>query len=135
LRHHAPDIGAGGYKSLHATGGEDDAGLELAQRRATWHRDVLHENVENLHHTATGDPPGESRPSRPSVFVRERRREDSTRVLLTLIDIGGADTLRHVQHVEPEDEASLLLDLVAHGTRDHVFARTLVAAAELMHAI
>jgi glucose-6-phosphate dehydrogenase assembly protein OpcA len=135
MRSKAPDIGAGAYQALHATGGEDDAGLELAQRRAAWHRDVLHENVDNLHHTATGDPPGESSPSRPTVFVRERRREDSTRVLLTMIDIGGAATLRHVQHVEPEDEATLLLDLVAHGTRDHVFARSLVAAAELMHSI
>jgi hypothetical protein len=56
-------------------------------------------------------------------------------VLLTLIDIGGAGTLRHVQQMEPEDEASLLLDLLAHPTRDQVFSRSLVAAAELMRSI
>jgi len=56
-------------------------------------------------------------------------------VLLTLIDIGGADILRHVQHVEPEDEATLLLGLLSHGTHDPVFTRSLAAAAELMSAI
>ena len=134
-RRPAPDIGAGAYQALHAAGGEDDAGLELAQRRAAWHRDVLHESVDNLHHTATGDPPGESLPRKPEVFVRERRRDDNSMVLLTLIDIGGAPTLRHVQQMDPEDEASLLLDLLAHPTRDHVFSRSLAAAAELMHSI
>jgi glucose-6-phosphate dehydrogenase assembly protein OpcA len=134
-RNPAPDIGAGGYRSLHATGGEDDAGLELAERKAEWHRDVLHASSDNLHHTATGDPPGESLPPKPAVFVRERRREDNSLVLLTLIGIGGADTLRHVQQMEPEDEASLLLDLLAHPTRDHVFTRSLVAAAELLRSI
>jgi hypothetical protein len=131
----APDIGAGGYQALHPAGGEDDAGLELAQRRAVWHRDVLQQNADNLHHSATGDPPGESVPRKPEVFVRERRREDSSMVLLTLIDIGGAPTLRHVQQMDPEDEASLLLDLLAHPTRDHVFSRSLVAAAELMRSV
>jgi hypothetical protein len=134
-RRAAPDIGAGAYQWLHATGGEDDAGLELAQRRAAWHRDVLQESAENLHHTATGDAPGESSPPKPTVFVRERRRDDNSLVLLTLIDIGGAATLRHVQQMDPEDEASLLLDLLAHPTRDHVFSRSLVAAAELMRSI
>jgi len=134
-RRSAPDIGAGAYQWLHATGGEDDAGLELAQRRATWHRDVLNGSAGNLHHTATGDAPGESKPPKPAVFVRERRRDNNSLVLLTLIDIGGADTLRHVQQMEPEDEASLLLDLLAHPTRDHVFTRSLVAAAELMRSI
>jgi len=131
----ALDIGAGAYQWLHAAGGEDDAGLELAERKAEWHRDVLQENIENLHHTATGDAPGESSPPKPAVFVRERRREDNSLVLLTLIDIGGADTLRHVQQMEPEDEASLLLDLLSHPSRDHVFSRSLVAAAELMRSI
>jgi hypothetical protein len=37
--------------------------------------------------------------------------------------------------MEPEDEASLLLDLLAHPTRDHVFTRSLVTAAELMRSI
>ena len=134
-RRPAPDIGAGGYQALHAAGGEDDAGLELAQRRATLHLDALHRSLDSLHHTATGDAPGESVPAKPTVFVRERRRDDNSMVLLTLIDIGGADTLRHVQHLEPEDEASLLLDLLEHPTGDPVFGRSLKAAAELMRSI
>jgi glucose-6-phosphate dehydrogenase assembly protein OpcA len=129
-----PDIGAGAYQSQHPTGGEDDAGLELAQRKATWHRDVLNGNRESLHHTATGDAPGES-VSPPAVFIRERRRADNTLVLLTLIDIGGAPTLRHVQRVEPEDEATLLLRVLSYGTHDSVYERSLGAAAELMQAI
>ncbi len=129
-----PDIGAGAYRSQHVTGGEDDAGLELAQRRATWHRDVLNESRQSLHHTATGDAPGES-VSPPAVFVRERRRADNSLVLLTLIDIGGMDTLRHVQRVEPEDEATLLLRVLSFGTQDNVYERSLAAAAELMQAI
>jgi glucose-6-phosphate dehydrogenase assembly protein OpcA len=129
-----PDIGAGPFQSLHPTGGEDDAGLELAQRRATWHRDVMNGNRESLHHTATGDAPGES-VSPPAVFIRERRRADNTLVLLTLIDIGGAPTLRHVQRVEPEDEATLLLRVLSYGTHDNVYERSLGAAAELMQAI
>ena len=133
-RRAAPDIGAGAYQVLHATGGGDDAGLELAQRKAAWHRDVLHKNEESLHHTATGDPPGE-RPSQPGVFVHERRGADNSLVLLTMIDIGGADTLRHVQRVEPEDEATLLLRLLANGAHDHVYTRSLLAAAELFRAI
>jgi glucose-6-phosphate dehydrogenase assembly protein OpcA len=135
VRRVAPDIGAGAFQSLVPTGGDDEAGFEIAQRKAAWHRDVLHQNLDNLHHTATGDPPGESRPPHPAVFVRDRRHEENTRVLLTLIDIGGADTLRHVQHVEPEDEATLLLGLLSHGTHDPVFTRSLAAAAELMSAI
>jgi glucose-6-phosphate dehydrogenase assembly protein OpcA len=134
-RRPAPDIGAGGYQSLHAAGGEDDAGFEIAQRKVAWHHEVLQQNIDNLHHTATGDAPGESLPPKPAAFVRERRREDTSLVLLTLIDIGGAGTLRHVQQMEPEDEASLLLDLLAHPTRDQVFSRSLVAAAELMRSI
>ena len=130
-----PDIGAGGYRALHPTGGEDEAGLEIAQRKVEWHRDVLRENSEQLHHTATGDLPGESRPKAPGVVVRERRREDSSRVMLTMIEIGEAGTLRHVQQVEPEDEATLLLEILSHGTQDRVFARSLAAAAELMNAI
>jgi glucose-6-phosphate dehydrogenase assembly protein OpcA len=130
----APDIGAGAYQVLHATGGGDDAGLELAQRKAAWHRDVLQKNGESLHHTATGDAPGE-RPGQPGIFVHDRRRSDNSLVLLTMIDIGGADTLRHVQRVEPEDEATLLLRLLANGAHDHVYTRSLTAAAELFRAI
>jgi glucose-6-phosphate dehydrogenase assembly protein OpcA len=121
------------YRTLHPTGGEDDAGMELAARRAEWHRDVLHENLGSLHHTATGDPPGESRPRSPVVFRHERRRPDSTRVLLTLIEIGETEPLRHVQQVDSEDVAALLLDLLSTGTHDEVFNRSLGAAAELVH--
>jgi glucose-6-phosphate dehydrogenase assembly protein OpcA len=134
VRRSTPDIGAGGYRSLHPTGGHDDAGFEIAQRSVAWHRDVLNGNRESLHHTATGDAPGEDL-SQPAVFVHERRRWDNALVLLTLIDIGGADTLRHVQRVEPEDEANLLLRLLAYGTHDPVYTRSLTAAAELMQSI
>ena len=130
----SPDIGAGAYRPLHDSGGEDDAGLEIAQRKVEWHRDVLLENAEQLHHTATGDVPGEG-PRPPAVFVRNRRGQDSTRVLLTMIEIGEVATLRHVQQVDPEDEATLLLQLLSHGTQDKVFSRALAAAAELMTSI
>jgi glucose-6-phosphate dehydrogenase assembly protein OpcA len=134
-RRPAPDIGQGGFKTLHPPGGEDDAGWEIAERSAARHRGVLNENRDALHHSATGDPPGESLPPYPTVFVRERRRADTSLVLLTLIDIGGAETLRHVQRVEPEDESALLLDLLSTGAHDTVYSRSLVAAAELMRAV
>jgi len=124
-----------GYRVLHPTGGEDDAGLELAERRAEWHRDVLRESLDALHHTATGEPPGESRPKHPVVFSRERRGLDTAQVLLTMIEIGEGAPLRHVQQVEPEDEAALLLDLLSSGTRDGVFTRSLVAASDVMHTL
>ena len=130
-----PEVGAGGYRALHHSGGDDDAGLEIAHRKVEWHRDLLEENAEQLHHTATGDLPGESVPKRPAVFIRDRRGQDNARVLLTLIEIGAAGTLRHVQQVDPEDEATLLLDLLSHGTQDKVFGRSLAAAADLMAAI
>ena len=120
------------YRSLLASGGEDEAGIELTQRRAQLHRDVLHENRETLHHTSTGSPPGESVPRHPVVLTRERRRADTTRVLLTMIEIGDTLPLRHVQQVEPEDEAALLLDLLATGTHDSVFNRSLAAGFELL---
>jgi glucose-6-phosphate dehydrogenase assembly protein OpcA len=131
----APDIGQGAFKVLHPPGGEDDAGREIAERNAARHRDVLSGNRDALHHSATGDPPGESLPPYPTVFVRDRRRGDTSLVLLTLIDIGGAETLRHVQRVEPEDEAALLLELLSTGAHDRVYTRSLVAAAELMRAV
>jgi hypothetical protein len=130
-----PEVGAGGYRALHNAGGEDEAGLEIAQRKVEWHRDVLQENAAQLHHTATGDLPGDGRPQKPAIVVRERRRQDNSRVLLTMIEIGEAAPLRHVQHVEPEDEATLLLELLSHGTQDRVFGRSITAAAELMTSI
>jgi glucose-6-phosphate dehydrogenase assembly protein OpcA len=120
------------YRSLLASGGEDDAGIELTQRRAQWHREVLHENRESLHHSSTGQPPGESLPRHPVVLTRERRRADTARVLLTMIEIGDGAPLRHVQQIEPEEEGTLLLDLLATGTHDAVFNRSLLAGFELM---
>jgi len=120
------------YQTMHPTEGLDDAAFELAQRRAEWHRDVLHENLESLHHTMTGDAPGESTPRRPVVVYQDRRRRDTARVLLTMIEIGEVEPLRHVQQVDREDEAALLLDLLSTGTHDEVFNRSLGAASELM---
>jgi glucose-6-phosphate dehydrogenase assembly protein OpcA len=71
--------------------------------------------------------------SRSSVVdFPERRRQDTARVLLTMIEIGEGDPLRHVQQLEPDDEVSLLLDLLSTGTHDEVYNRSLGAAAELM---
>ena len=125
------------YRSLHPVEGEDEAGIELASRRAEWHRDVLHETFDTMHHHQTGDPPGESRPRHPSVFVRERRRPSSSgsHILLTVIEIGEAEPLRHVQTFGTDDEATLVLDLLSNGTHDPVFKRSLTAAAELIHRI
>ncbi|HKW72570.1 MAG TPA: hypothetical protein VJQ08_07070, partial [Candidatus Dormibacteraeota bacterium] len=120
------------YRTLHPSDGEDEAGIELAARRAEWHRDVLHENLESLHHTATGDPPGESTPRRPVVMTFDRRRRDTARVLLTVIEIGETEPLRHVQQLEPEDSATLLTDLLSTGTHDEVYNRSLAAAALLV---
>jgi glucose-6-phosphate dehydrogenase assembly protein OpcA len=124
-----------GFNPLHDASGNDDAGLEIAARRAEWHRDVLHENRDALHHTATGDLPGEGKPKPPTVFNRERRQSDSSHVLLTMIEIGGGDTLRHVQRIESEDEAALLLDLLSTGTRDAVYTRAVPAASELLRSV
>jgi hypothetical protein len=52
-----------------------------------------------------------------------------------LIDIAGAETLRHVQRVDTEDEATLLLKLLSIGAHDPVFTRSLAAAADLMRAL
>jgi len=120
------------YRSLLSSGGEDDAGIELTKRQAERHRGVLHDSLDSLHHTASGEAPGESLPKQPVVITHERRRPDTEQVLLTLIEIGDSPPLRHVQQVEPEDEAALLLDLLATGTHDAVFNRSLLAAFELM---
>lgn len=62
----------------------------------------------------------------------ERRRGDTARVLLTMIEIGEGDPLRHVQQLESEDEVSLMIDLLSTGTHDEVYNRSLASAAELM---
>ena len=62
----------------------------------------------------------------------ERRGQDTARVLLTMIEIGEGEPLRHVQQLESEDEVSLLLDLLSTGTHDEVYNRSLTAASQLM---
>jgi len=69
----------------------------------------------------------------PEDMVRDRRHEDTTHVLLTKIEIGDTEPLRHVQSVETDDEATLVLDLLSNGTHDPVFNRSLAAAYELAH--
>jgi glucose-6-phosphate dehydrogenase assembly protein OpcA len=128
------DVGAAEFRQRHHAGGDDEAGLELAQRKAAQHREMLSRNREPLHHTATGALPGE--PGLTStVLSRERRRGASALVLLTKIDIGDAKTLRHVQRVQAEDEAGLLLELLSTGARDAVYTRSLASAAALMRAL
>ena len=128
------EVGPAGFMRLHPAGGEDDAGLEVAQRKAAQHREMLARNRETFHHTATGDLPGEPGHT-SSVIVRDRRRGENPLVLLTMIDIGESETLRHVQRVETEDEATLLLELLSTGAHDPVYTRSLAAAAELMRAL
>lgn len=123
------------FQRLHPTGGQDDAGLELAQRKAEQHRGAMVSQIGNLHHTATGDAPGESVPRHPVVVASERRRADTSDVLLTMIDLGDVETLRHVQRVPAEDEAAMLLNLLSMGARDPVYMRSLEAAASLMKAL
>ncbi len=135
MRPAAPDLGPLGFRSLHPTGGEDEAGMEIAQRRAIQHREMAFQNRGSLHHTATGDAPGESVPPGSTVFVRERRNPDNSMVVLTLIDIGGADTLRHVQRIESTQDAALLIQVLALGAHDSIFTRSLAAGAELMQAL
>jgi hypothetical protein len=108
--------------------------LEIAQRTSAQHRDVILRNRDALHHTATGALPGEPA-HRSTVLPRDRRQGGNPLVLLTMIDIGEAQTLRHVQRVEPEDEARLLLELLSTAAHDPVYTRSLTAAAELMRAL
>ena len=126
---------SGEFQRLHPTGGEDDAAMEIAQRKAARHREVVVQNLESLHHTSTGEAPGESLPPQPKVVARERRRADTSDVLLTMIDIGDGEVLRHVQRVPPLDESTMLLNLLSIGARDAVYNRSLTAAAELMRAL
>ena len=127
--------GAMEFRELHSSGGEDYAGAEVAERSAAQHRETLLKIRDQLHHTATGDLPGESSPRQPTVLTHERRHGDASVVLLTMIDIGGAETLRHVQHVEVQDEATLLVQLLSTGAHDAVYERSLAAAADLMRAL
>jgi glucose-6-phosphate dehydrogenase assembly protein OpcA len=127
------EVGPSELRYRHRAGGDDEAGLEVALRTATRDHEVLQQNREALHHVATGDLPGDERRS-SRVLPRERRRGDN-HVLLTMIDIGGAETLRHVQRVDVEDEATLLLKLLSTGAHDMVYTRSLAAAADLMRAL
>jgi glucose-6-phosphate dehydrogenase assembly protein OpcA len=125
----------GEFQRLHPTGGEDDAAMEIAQRRASRHREVVSQNLEALHHTSTGEAPGESVPRQPTVMGPERRRADTSDVMLTMIDLGEGETLRHVQRVPPLDESTMLLNVLSGGARDAVYTRSLAAAADLMRAL
>lgn len=111
-------------------GGEDEAGIELASRRAEFHR----KNHAVLDTPPIGLPAEEVRPKHSVVFTRDRRRPDASRVLLTMIHIGEGRPLRHVQRIESEEEFSLLLDVLAGGTHDPVFVRSLMSASELVRA-
>ncbi|MEP6753089.1 MAG: glucose-6-phosphate dehydrogenase assembly protein OpcA [Candidatus Dormiibacterota bacterium] len=126
-------VGPSELRYHHRPGGDDDAGLEVAHRTATRDREVLQRNREALQYTATGDLPGDAA-RRATLLTRERRLGEN-RVLLTMIDIGGAETLRHVQRVDVEDEATLLLKLLSTGAHDPVYMRSLAAAAELIRAL
>jgi glucose-6-phosphate dehydrogenase assembly protein OpcA len=125
----------GEFQRLHPTGGEDDAAMEIARRRAERHREAVSRNLEALHHTNTGEPPGESVPPQPTVVPRERRRVDTSEVMLTKIEIGEAETLRHVQRVPDMSEPAMLLELLSAGARDAVYVRSLAGAAELMRRL
>jgi glucose-6-phosphate dehydrogenase assembly protein OpcA len=126
---------AGEFQRLHPAGGEDDAAIEIARRRAERQRDVIGKNLDSLHHTSTGDAPGESVPPQPTVLPSERRRTDTSDVMLTMIDIGDSGTLRHVQRVPKMGETAMLLELLSYRARDHVYTRALAAAAELMRRL
>lgn len=78
------------------------------------------------------DPPRRRGAAVPDM---DRRRGDTNRVLLTLIEIGDGEPLRHVQQLEPEDVAALLLDLLSTGTHDEVYNRSLAAASDLMSKV
>jgi glucose-6-phosphate dehydrogenase assembly protein OpcA len=132
-RYHSPDSGE--FQRLHQTGGDDDAAMEIAERKANRHREVIARNLDSLHHTSTGEAPGESMPRQPKIFVHERRRANTTDVLLTMIELGDGETLRHVQRVPPVDDAAMLLNLLSMGARDAVYNRALTAAADLMRAL
>ena len=54
---------------------------------------------------------------------------------LISIEIGGADTLRHVQRIESTQDAALLVQVLALGAHDAVYGRSLAAGAELMQAL
>ena len=135
-RHHrlTSEVGPSELQYRHRAGGDDDAGLEVALRTATRDHEVLQKNREALHYVATGDLPGDEQRRSSTVLPRERRRGEN-HILLTMIDIGGAETLRHVQQVDIDDEATLLLKLLSTGAHDLVYTRSLAAAAELMRAL
>lgn len=132
-RHHRADSGE--FQHLHPTGGDDDAAMEIAQRKAQRHGGVMAQNLGSLHHTSTGEPPDGTGPRQPKIFVHERRRADTRDVFLTMIEIGDGNTLRHVQRVPPIDDSAMLLTLLSTGARDAVYNRSLTAAADLMRAL
>ena len=67
-------------------------------------------------------------------LVMERERE-KLRWADVRIQIGGAETVKQLVPLEPEDEAQLLLDLLVDGVQDPVYMRSLESAAELLQAL
>jgi glucose-6-phosphate dehydrogenase assembly protein OpcA len=81
--------------------------------------------------TVMHNPP-RTRSRNAGAYELERRRGDTARVLLTMIEIGDSQPFRHVQQLEPEDETALLVELLTTGTHDEVYNRSLTAASELV---
>jgi glucose-6-phosphate dehydrogenase assembly protein OpcA len=79
--------------------------------------------------------PARARSASSASYEWDRRRDDTNRVLLTMIEIGDSEPLRHIQQLEPDDEVALLLDVLSTGTHDEVYNRSLRAATELMERL
>jgi glucose-6-phosphate dehydrogenase assembly protein OpcA len=76
--------------------------------------------------------PPRARSAKAGAHETERRRADTARVLMTMIEIGDTEPLRHIQQLEPEDKTALLIEILATGTHDEVFNRSLRAASDLV---
>ena len=76
--------------------------------------------------------PARTRKPKAGDYQPDRRRGDTARVLLMVIEIGDSKPLRHVQQLELEDETALLVELLSTGTHDEVYNRSLRAASELV---
>ena len=79
--------------------------------------------------------PARAHSAASSSYEWDRRRGDTDRVLLTMIEIGDSEPLRHVQQLESDDEVALLLDVLSTGTHDEVYNRSLRAATDLMEKL
>src|SRR5258708_25101572 len=79
-------------KPLAQPGREDEAGIELASRRAEFHR----KNHAVLDTPPIGSPAEEGRPKHSVVFTRGRRRPDSSQGLSTMIQSGAGQAPGHM---------------------------------------